>query len=132
MKCFARILIVLICLISLSSCSSQETALDGLVEALAKRGFTVSVTEDVPLEDAGPDLGAYRIDRLEIGEDIAGVYFFKSGEELVKGMAAWRDVAALASFNGIPSLYHTDSLLLITIGADDELLTALEELWQPM
>ena len=132
MKCFARILIVLICLISLSSCSSQETALDGLVEALSKRGFTVSVTEDVPLEDAGPDLSAYRIDRLEIGEDIAGVYFFKSGEELVKGMAAWRDVAALASFNGIPSLYHTDSLLLITIGADDELLTALEELWQPM
>ena len=132
MKRFAFILTVLACLIALTGCSSQESALDSLMETLTDRGFTVSVTEDVPLEDADPNLGAYRIDQLLIGEEHATVFFFRSGEELVKGMAAWRDIAALASFSALPHLYHTDSLLLLYIGTDESLLAALEELWQPM
>ncbi|MGI5854896.1 MAG: hypothetical protein ACOX64_00395 [Candidatus Merdivicinus sp.] len=132
MKRFAFILTVLACLLALTGCSSQESALDSLMETLTERGFTVSVTEDVPLEDAGPNLGAYRIDQLLIGEEHATVFFFRSGEELVKGMAAWRDIAALTDFSALPHLYHTDSLLLLYIGTDESLLAALEELWQPM
>ena len=50
----------------------------------------------------------------------------------MKGMAAWRDIEALALFSGVPNLYYTDSMLLITIGASEELLDALDELWQPV
>ncbi len=132
MKRIGILITALCCILFLVGCSAQETAADDLVSALKERGFSVNVTESVSLEDAGPDLGAYRIDQLEIGEDKATLYFFKSGEELVKGMAAWRDIEALALFSGVPNLYYTDSMLLITIGASEELLDALDELWQPV
>lgn len=132
MKRIGILITALCCILFLVGCSAQETAADDLISALEERGFSVNVTESVPLEDAGPDLGAYRIDQLEIGEDKAVLYFFKSGEELVEGMAAWRDIVAAALLSGVPSLYYTDSLLLITIGADEELLDALDELWQPV
>lgn len=132
MKRIGILITALCCILFWAGCSAQETAADDLVAALKEQGFSVNVTESVPLEEAGPDLGAYRVDLLEIGEDKAALYFFKSGEELVEGMAAWRDMEALALFSGVPSLYYTDSMLLITIGAGEELLEALDELWQPM
>ena len=132
MKRIGILMTALCCILFLVGCSAQETAADDLIAALKEQGFSVNVTESVPLEEAGPDLGAYRVDLLEIGEDKASLYFFKSGEELVEGMAAWRDIVATALLSGVPSLYYTDSMLLITIGASEELLDALDGLWQPV
>ncbi len=135
MRAFKPLPFVLLCLALFAGCGGKSRPAEQLARDLGDRGFCVSVTQDVSPAEMGPDLGSDRIDLLKLdGEPRMAVYVFSTAQERDRGVTDWHEYAATAQFaeDGVPHLFALNACLLIYCGIDEDLLTALSELWQPV